>query len=569
VFADENRLQQILYNLIGNAIKFTLEGSVQLTAESVGDQAKVHVSDTGIGIDPAQLERIFESFTQADGSVAREFGGTGLGLTITRQLVELHGGEIDVQSEPGQGSDFSFTLPLAREGMVTTSDVDADIAEHEMISARTATISPTSGTVMNVPAPGSANGGVRILIVDDEPINHQVLRNHLSKQPTQIVSAMNGQEALDKIENQHPFDLVLLDIMMPHMSGYEVCRKIRERYLPSELPVIMVTAKNQTSDLVEGLNTGANDYLGKPFSRDEFLARMTTHLNLHRINKYTGKFVPTEFLRSIGREAVTEVQLGDYAEKTVTLLFSDIRDYTSLSEGLSPRETFDFINAYVGRIGPIIREHQGFINQYLGDGVMAIFMHKPDEALEAAIAMQKMIAESNASSGIHGIRDLAIGIGMHRGSLVMGIIGDDQRNDATTIADTVNAASRMEGLTKYFGANILLSESMVDALAYKENFNLRFLGKVHVKGKSEAMGIYECFDGDPDKVLALKADSLELFNKGLQEYLARDFAQASAIFDQITKGNPGDHVALFFRNLAARYIAQGVPDNWTGVEHMK
>jgi len=116
------------------------------------------------------------------------------------------------------------------------------------------------------------------------------------------------------------------------MSGYEVCQHIRKQYLTSELPVIMVTARNQVADLVQGLDLGANDYLAKPFTKDEFLARIRTHLNLHRIHRATGRFVPHEFLRSVGRDTITEVALGDHTEQEVTIMFTDIRDYTTLAE---------------------------------------------------------------------------------------------------------------------------------------------------------------------------------------------------------------------------------------------
>ena len=144
------------------------------------------------------------------------------------------------------------------------------------------------------------------------------------------------------------------------MSGYEVCRKIRENNLPSELPVIIVTAKNQVQDLVHGLALGANDYIAKPFTKQEFLAWVKTQLDLHRINAATSKFVPNAFLRLLGKDRITEVVLGDFKEQKVTVLFSDIRDYTNLAEYMTPEENFRFVNAYNGRMGPIIQQHSGF-----------------------------------------------------------------------------------------------------------------------------------------------------------------------------------------------------------------
>ena len=226
---------------------------------------------------------------------------------------------------------------------------------------------------------------VHILVVDDEPINQQVLKNHLASGKFRITQAMNGEEALQllsqtQVENHSekpvvdsdpppPFDLVLLDVMMPRMSGYEVCQKIRERYLPSELSVIMITAKDQLQDIVQGLDLGANDYLPKPFHKEELLARIRTQLDLSKIFEVAGRFVPNDFLHSLDKERLTDVHLGDYTEWEVTVLFSDIRGYTALAESMTPEENFKFVNAFHGRMGPIIQRHNGFVNQYLLEGV--------------------------------------------------------------------------------------------------------------------------------------------------------------------------------------------------------
>lgn len=253
----------------------------------------------------------------------------------------------------------------------------------------------------------------------------------------QLTQAMNGKEALKLLEKGQRFDLVLLDIMMPHMSGYEICQKIREKYLPSELPVLMVTAKNQIADLVQGLDTGANDYIAKPFSKDEFLARVKTHLHLHQINRVTNRFVPTAFLKALGKSTLTEIRLGDQTEENVTVFFSDIRSYTTLAETMTPKENFRFVNAYAGRMGPIIQQNNGFVNQYLGDGIMAIFQQNPLDGLSAAIEMQAKIRSYNEERKKQGRQPLRVGMGLHTGSLIMGIIGDEDRTDAATISDTV------------------------------------------------------------------------------------------------------------------------------------
>ena len=255
-------------------------------------------------------------------------------------------------------------------------------------------------------------------------------------------------------------------------------------------------------------------------------------------------------------------------EKQVTVLFSDIRDYTSLSEKMTPEENFKFVNAFNKRMGPIIQLHQGFVNQYLGDGIMAIFPENTEDTLMAAIEMQKELNDYNGERIDKNKLPLRMGIGLHAGPLIMGIIGDEQRMDAATISDTVNAASRIEGLTKYFGAKILLSEDCVNKLPKKEQFNLRYLGKVQVKGKQEVIKIYECFDGDGENIIPLKKETLAEFNKGMDFYFEKKFEEAAAIFKNIVHINPVDAAALLFFQKANYLMENKVDKNWTGVERL-
>src|SRR5207249_1583755 len=175
-----------------------------------------------------------------------------------------------------------------------------------------------------------------------------------------------------------------------------------------------------------------------------------------RIHEVTKKFVPNEFIRSLGKDAITDVRLGDQVEKIVTVLFTDIRDFTTLSEKMTPEENFHFVSSFNARLGPIIRSNRGFINQYLGDSIMAIFPENPEDALHAAINMQRAIQELNKERIAKGLPVIKAGIGMHTGPLIMGITGDESRMDAATISDTVNTASRIESLTKYYKSPLLL-----------------------------------------------------------------------------------------------------------------
>ena len=566
VIADENRLQQILHNLLGNAFKFTEKGSIRLSAEVIEGMVAIKVADTGIGIPKDKQKGIFKSFEQAEGGISREYGGTGLGLSVTKQLVKLHGGKINLHSEPDTGSTFTFTLPVSDEKVAEKEIIDTELIKgHAGEEEAGPEVIEETETIEEIES-SPLNGRVDILVVDDEPINLHVLKNHLSLEGYHVTLANNGIEAMELIEGGNKYDLIILDIMMPKLSGYEVCQKLRELFLPSELPVVMLTAKNQVLDLVDGFNTGANDYLTKPFSKDELLSRIKTHLNLQRIHRATGKFVPYEFLRAIGRDSITEVNLGDQVHKEVSILFLDILEYTSLSENMTPEENFLFINEFVGQLGPVIAENNGFVNQYIGDAIMAIFPEKAEDGLKAAVEMQKKLDEFNNERIKEGKKEIRIGIGLHTGPLIMGIIGDKHHAEPTTIADTVNISSRLEGLTRQYGVRIIVSESSIQHMKDPEKFHLRYLGQVLVKGKQKPIKMYECVDGDKETILKLKGDLQKDFDKGLNHFYKKEFPEASVVFNNIIKQNTDDHASAYFYSRAARYAADGVSEDWTGVE---
>jgi len=571
--ADENRLQQIFQNLVANAIKFTKEGKITIDAQEVEGMMIISVSDTGIGIEKEKQSAIFKEFEQADGSIGREFGGTGLGLSITKYLVELHGGTIGVVSAPGQGSIFSFTIPVAPkspEGDFLKIDKNQYPFIERVQQNYSAPKSPEGDFRESGKKSHSGDLGANrhILVVDDEPVNLKVLKNHLEHAGYHVTLASDGQEALNLLEKGNQFNLVLLDVMMPRISGYEVCQKIREKHLSSELPVIMVTAKNQVNDLVEGFDLGANDYIVKPFSRDELLARVKAQLENYGIHEATNRFVPHEFIRSLGHQTIMDLQRGDMVERNVHVMFSDIRDYTSLAESMTPSENFNFVNNLAGKVGPIVKNNNGLINQYLGDTIMMLFMDKADDAVQAGIDILRMIRESNLNPESTSYKALRLGIGLNSGPLMMGIIGDSMRTDAAVISDTVNTASRMEGLTKHFSVNFILSEDTVKKLENPDRFNLRFLGKVQAKGKHNSIDIYECFDGDSEEQIVLKKKTLHLFKAGLEAYFAKDMMAAQGYFDQVYQANPADRTAFSFLPKIHSYILQGLPDHWTGVEVM-
>lgn len=276
VLADPNRLQQILYNIIGNAIKNTAFGEISILVKQEQDYARVIISDTGKGISPDKMKSIFEAFYQGNEAGSRELGGTGIGLSITKHLVELHGGQIKVESELGAGTSFSFTLPI---------DQSQEPSIHEAApTGEPFKEKPAEHPVPVKPRMEAEQKLAKILVADDEPVNLQVLLNQLSLEGYEVVTASSGQEVLEMVEKQG-IDLLILDIMMPNMSGYEVCQRLRRSYSLTDLPILMLTAKNQSYDKVTALELGANDYLAKPCDKDELLSRVRTLINLRLLTR--------------------------------------------------------------------------------------------------------------------------------------------------------------------------------------------------------------------------------------------------------------------------------------------
>lgn len=279
VMADENRLQQILHNLIGNAIAYTESGSVTVTARSLHGNAVIQIIDTGIGIAEADQARIFESFEQIDPLNRPKQGGTGIGLSITKKLIELHEGAIEVTSTLGEGSTFSFTLPLAVEERrvepLLPAALNADPFEPlkpwNMVHPEE---QPGVSHPQHLPS---------VLIVDDEPINVQVLLQFLGGRYS-LRSTCSGREAMAWIRDGYKPDIALLDVMMPYVSGLQVSEEIRRHYNSGELPIIFLSAKSQMTDLVAGFEHGGNDYLIKPVNKQELLARLQLHLQLSHWN---------------------------------------------------------------------------------------------------------------------------------------------------------------------------------------------------------------------------------------------------------------------------------------------
>ena len=279
VTGDEDRLQQILVNLTSNAIKFTYVGEVVISAELTSDYTVlIKVRDTGIGIHKTDHKTIFKTFEKLP-SKQMNATGIGLGLPLAKRMVEMHRSELKLKSELDLGSTFSFEL---RVSLDQTRAIKSPVVHKQMI--RRADYLEQANKVDDIPKLRSEQE-TTILIVDDDEINRVVMGQQLAEY--NVVKCSNGLDALTVIEEHKP-DLILLDLMMPGLNGYEVCQKLRQKYSQIELPIILVTAKNHLEDLTQGFKTGANDYLAKPFHNEELRSRVENQLRLsllHKINE--------------------------------------------------------------------------------------------------------------------------------------------------------------------------------------------------------------------------------------------------------------------------------------------
>lgn len=276
------------------------------------------------------------------------------------------------------------------------------------------------------------------------------------------------------------------------------------------------------------------------------------------------RFVPDQFLRHLNRESISQVQLGDQVARQMTVLFSDIRDFTSLSEGMTPEENFRFLNRYLGQIGPIIRQNYGFIDKYIGDAVMALFDGPVDEALQAAIEMQLATTSFNEIQCREGLPPIEIGVGLHAGPLMLGIIGEMGRMESTVIADAVNLASRIESLTKHYHCRILVSRPTFEAQSDPQPLQTRPVDLVRVKGRLEAIELLEILDPRFDPGAELKMEHSARLAEAMMTYRRGNFLEARVQFQALAYRDPSDRLYGIFRKRIEEFIRLGTPDHWDG-----
>lgn len=412
-------------------------------------------------------------------------------------------------------------------------------------------------------------------------IIHYVIR---TKEPILLQNASReGHFTHDPYILQHQVKSVLCTPLIKHgkISGviYLENDLVSSVFTPARLKVLdMLSAQMaisiENASLYKQLREALNQQIG--------LSQKQVELT----NAYS-RFIPKEFLSLLGKKSIVDVQLGDQVEKEISVMFSDIRGFTPISEQMTPQENFNFINSYLSRMSPIIQEHRGFIDKYIGDGIMALFPTNADDAVQCSLAMLKALKEYNKGRRRAGYPLIRIGIGLNTGLLMLGTVGDQHRMDGTVISDAVNLAARIEDMTKIYGVSFLIGETTYFQLANPSNYSIRIIDQVQAKGKSEPVTVFEVFDADPPHQIESKLKTLVLFKEGFKLYHRTKFAaaqklftevldispedqikqiaEAKELFNEILHVNPHDKVARIYYQRCQQIEKYGVSDEWAGV----
>lgn len=270
-----------------------------------------------------------------------------------------------------------------------------------------------------------------------------------------------------------------------------------------------------------------------------------------------GRLIPRQLLTLLDRENIVDVKLGDQVERKLTIMFSDIRNFTPLSESMTPSENFDFINSYLSQMEPVISKHRGIIDKYMGDAIMALFTHSADDALTGAIAMLKKLEHYNAGRQRAGYVPIQIGIGLNTGLVMIGTVGGANRMDSTVIGDAVNLTSRIQETTKVYHEPLLISHNTLNDLTDPGKYDIRFLDRIRVKGKIQPLSLYEVFTGNPDGLRDGKHASRRCFEEAIACYHMQEIPRAKELLNRCLEIAPDDAPARTYLDRCEEYLAAG------------
>lgn len=511
VYLDLEKFDKVLYNLLSNAMKFTTAGgSIIVNVKPAGDHCLLQVVDTGIGIRPDQIPHLFERFRQAEGSTNRSYEGSGLGLALVKELVDLHGGQISVDSTCEKGSTFTVWIQTGvahlpphqvidvqaelqtSRAVVELSDVEAELATPIALNSE----QPRPVDDSKLPTAGKA---ARILIVDDNPDVRTYVSSILGEKGYQVYTARNGAEGFTVAQTYRPH-LIVSDLMMPQVSGLDMIRLIREAEDLKGTPIILLTAKVDEDTRIEGTERGADAYLSKPFNDRELLAEVRNLLALKEteqqvaeLNTYLTESVLKRFLPAslVRRAAKGELLLDLRPEpRMVTVLFSDIVGFTQLSNTLRSRRVAELLNEYLAEMTRVIFDNGGTIDKFMGDAILALYGApeelNPNEQVRRAIASARQMRRSlellNHRWQEQGIEKVQFRCGIHQGTAVVGMFGSSERSDYTAIGPSVNIASRIQEVAD--PDSILVSAAVAD---YLEEDEIVKFSPLKLKGVDETV----------------------------------------------------------------------------------
>ncbi len=404
----------------------------------------------------------------------------------------------------------------------------------------------------------------RILVIDDDPGARYALRQALDDGGHEVLEAEGGVQGV-AVQKAERCDLVITDIIMPDKGGLSAIVEMKRE--DEDVKIIAISGggrKNSRDYLDHAMNLGADRRLAKPFTGAELIECVDACLEgaedpvgADDSERTLERFMPGEFLGVLGVGDVADVEPGRYVERKVTVLFTDIRDFTTLSESMTPRENIEFINALLDVLVPVIHENGGIVDKFIGDAVMALFCEDADSAVSAGLALLRALDGFNARRPEFAPRPVRMGVGLNTGIAMMGAVGNNDRMETTVIGDSVNLSSRMESLTKTYGAPLLVSEATLNALEEPARFNIRFVDRVRVKGKARAVSVYEVFDNDPDPLRRAKLATRTTLEKALAHYHLEDVEKARELLEPCLKAVPGDAVARVYLDRCREYARSG------------
>ncbi|MGC9503054.1 response regulator [Baaleninema sp.] len=540
LYLDLDKFDKVLYNLLSNAMKFTpAGGEIEVSVRTYGDRCLLQVRDTGIGIDPALLPHLFDRFYQAEGSVNRSYEGSGLGLALVKELVELHGGEISVESQIDRGSTFTVSLPVGESHLdpeqvlerstelelgdrmvsaeanriaIELADLEAEVETSDLggsekkfrtlpaadVTVEAAPVAP-SPPYLAAPLPASPAPSLTVLFVEDNHDLRVYVADVLKRAGYGVLLGRNGAEGLELARRHRP-DAIVTDLMMPLVSGLDLIAAVRRDLDLQGIPVVLLTAKANEETRLESVEQGADAYLSKPFNDRELLAQVRNLLALKQrerqivqLNSYLTESVLKRFLPPslVEKAARGDLQLDLSPEpRLVTVVFTDIVGFTQLANTLRSKRVAQVLNQYLAQMTQAIFEAGGTVDKFVGDAVMAIFgapeEMKPHEQVERAIAasrnMYRELDRLNEEWTAQGLAPVQFRCGVHQGTAVVGMFGGQDRADYTAIGPSVNIASRLQEAAD--PGRILISAAVAD---YLDDEDISKFRPLHLKGIDETV----------------------------------------------------------------------------------